>query len=166
MKKIEWYILGILESFGTLRPETNEFVFQTYDESKLKKMELIRNTYASNKEIKQRIRKVRGVEKEFYTLHFTSKELAGIKRQFTGIYAENVDFMRAYVELHMRIKKDYVRFATPKIAEPLGVLLGDLNGKMTFSVKQVKKIIQIFDTNTELKDIEFWENLHNYIGGK
>lgn len=166
MKKIEWYILGILESFGTLRPETNKFTFQTYDKSKLKKMELIRKTYAPDKEIKQGTRKVRGVEKEFYILHFTSKELAGIKRQFAGIYAENVDFMRAYVELHMRIKENYVRFATPEMAEPLGVLLGDLNGKMTFPIKQVKELIQIFDTNTELKDTEFWENLHNYIGGK
>lgn len=166
MKKIEWYILGILESFGTLRPETNEFTFQTYDESKLKKMELIRSIYAPDKEIKQKIRKVRGVKKEFYFLYFTSKELAGIKRQFTGVYAENVDFMRAYVELHMRVKKDCVRFATPKMAEPLSILLGDLNGKMTFPVKQVKELIQIFDTNTELKDVEFWESLHDYIGGK
>ena len=45
-------------------------------------------------------------------------------------------------------------------------MLGDLNGKMTFSVKQVKELIQIFDTNTELKDIEFWENLHDYRGEK
>ena len=166
MKKIEWYILGILESFGTLRPETNKFTFQTYEKSKLKKMELIRKTYAPDKEIKQKTRKVRGVEKEFYILHFTSKELAGIKRQFTGIYAENIDFMRAYVELHMQVRENYVKFTNPRMAEPLSVLLGDLNGKMTFPVKQVKELIQIFDTNTELKDTEFWENLHNYIGGK
>lgn len=166
MKKIEWYILGILESFGTLRPETNKFTFQTYEKSKLKKMELIRKTYAPDKEIKQKTRKVRGVEKEFYILHFTSKELAGIKRQFAGIYAENVDFMRAYVELHMQVRENYVKFTNPKIAEPLSILLGDLNGKMTFPVKQVKELIQIFDTNTELKDVEFWESLYDYIGGK
>ena len=101
MTKDDKYLLGVLWKFGTIKPGTNQFVFQSYD--KYDQMEYIRKRLAPDKVIKVSERKDprSGEVKTLYRLNFTNADWADKVRMYEGVNAEKIidkDFVRGFLE--------------------------------------------------------------------
>ena len=103
------YLMGMLWKFGTIKPGTNQFVFQSYD--KYEQMEYIRKRLAPSKVIKVSTRKDprTGAEKTLYRLNFTNEEWAENVRMYEGMKAEKIadkNFVRGFFEVKGNINKN------------------------------------------------------------
>lgn len=101
MKAEDKYLMGMLWKFGTIKPGTNQFVFQSYD--KYEQMEYIRKRLAPDKVIKVSTRKDprSGAEKTLYRLNFTNADWADKVRMYEGVNAEKIidkEFLRGFLE--------------------------------------------------------------------
>lgn len=95
------YLMGVLWKFGTIKPGTSQFVFQSYD--KVDQMEYIRSRLAPSKEIKitTRTDPRTGNEKVLYRLNFTNKEWAERVKTYCGTNAGEIadlEFVRGFFE--------------------------------------------------------------------
>lgn len=103
------YLMGMLWKFGTIKPGTNQFVFQSYD--KYEQMEYIRKRLAPSKVIKVSTRKDprTGVEKTLYRLNFTNEEWAENVRVYEGTNVEKIidkEFLRGFLETKGTVSKN------------------------------------------------------------
>lgn len=108
MTKEDKYLLGVLWKFGTIKPGTNQFVFQSYD--KYDQMEYIRKRLAPDKVIKVSERKDprSGAVKTLYRLNFTNADWAdkvrNIRESFNSEYVDK-DFICGLLESKGNIRK-------------------------------------------------------------
>lgn len=110
MTKEDKYLLGVLWKFGTIKPGTNQFVFQSYD--KYDQMEYIRKRLAPDKVIKVSERKDprSGAVKTLYRLNFTNADWADKVRNLLSIEDINnyldEDFIRGFLETKSDVSKN------------------------------------------------------------
>lgn len=157
MKAEDKYLLGMLWKFGTIKPGTNQFVFQSYD--KYEQMEYIRKRLAPDKIIKISTRKDprSGVEKTLYRLNFTNADWADKVRMYEGTKAEKIidkEFLRGFLETKGNIRR---------VGYDKGYCVS-INSNNEFDIVS-KKLAEICDislsngvksgTSTKVKDIRY-----------
>lgn len=103
------YILGMLWKFGTLKPGTGQFAFDTYD--KVEQLEYIRKVIAPNKQIRTYSRKDSnsGKEKITYRLRCTNDDWADKVKAYKGINANKIadeHFVRGFLEVKSAVVKN------------------------------------------------------------
>lgn len=110
------YIKGILFSIGNRVKDTNKFIIQTSDESKLYFMERVQQEVCPDKEIKHTMRTLRGKEMELYILYFSDRDI--IEELEDSGYVNNrsipnnvsLEFLTALIEIAATNTSESVRF--------------------------------------------------------
>ena len=171
------YLMGMLWKFGTIKPGTNQFVFQSYD--KYEQMEYIRKRIAPDKTIKVSTRKDprTGTEKTLYRLNFTNEEWADKVRMYEGINAEKIidkEFARGFLETKGTVSKygKTKRYSLSGTSDELSLISKELiktcevndlkinikstgSGALTYSISDVSKIVSSFST----KNPKYWGDI-------
>lgn len=166
MTRKEWYVLGILSAMGSLAKGYNTFAIQTIDENKLWALKYISFHYASNKQIKRRKRMLRGKEIDVFILNFANKDLANLRRRLNDDYYDNVDFMRALIELK-HYSRNNVHYITShfEVGEIIGKQVGlKVKKKPIYTNTEMVKIRDYYNTDTIYKYQSFWDSLKDLKG--
>lgn len=168
MKAEDKYLLGVLWKFGTIKPGTNQFVFQSYD--KYEQMEYIRKRLAPDKVIKVSTRKDprSGTEKTLYKLNFTNADWADKVRKLQSSETEvaksaDKDFVRGLLETKATVMKNgkvncfgislsnekETNIISIKIAETCDSSIANSNiekscSRLKYGIEDTKKIIKTF----------------------
>lgn len=174
MDAMDKYLLGMLWKFGTIKPGTNQFVFQSYD--KYEQMEYIRKRLAPSKTIKVSARKDprTGEEKTLYRLNFTNEEWAENVRMYEGMKAEKIadkNFVRGFFEVKGNINKngarkmfvvsastselDIIRKIVSETFETsgsIGIKNNGITGNLSYSKSDIMKLI----TGYGIDNPKFW----------
>lgn len=171
------YLLGMLWKFGTLKPGTGQFAFDTYD--KLEQLEYIRKVLAPDKQIRTYVRKDsnNGKDKITYRLRCTNDDWADKVKAYKGIKADKIadeHFIRGFLEVKSAVVKsgatkqfnicgtsDELEIVSRILSETFGIKrapiykANNLRGSIVYGVKDTEK----FAMHYAKQNSKFWNGI-------
>lgn len=157
------YMLGMLWKFGTIRPGTGLFMFQSYD--KLNIMEYIRDRLAPDKKIKILSRKDKNNnERSYYKLVLNNNEWAEKVKLIDLKHDLDLEFIRGLFEAKSTISDGCLILSVGKenslpiiklLSEELNTGMIKENNAIRYGKKDARKIAEAFIE----KNPEYWNEV-------